>query len=280
MPTQRLSMRRIRQLLALHFGAGASTRAIGLGIAPSTVREYLGRAAAAGVCWPLAADVTDESLVARLFINAGVRAGARHHAEPDWPALVHELQRPGGQPPDPVGRVPGDPPERLRSRPVLPAVPQVRATAVADDASTRRGRAEGFRGLLRQARGDRRSAHRRSAHGGDLRRRARRLQPDLRRGELDADVAGLDRGPRAQVLLLRRRAAPAGARQSQERHPKAVASTTPRPTPGGPSQVPTSRSRQQAPQSSSKGLYSLVGRKPGKATAKSLVLVSPPSNHR
>jgi len=41
MPTQRLSMRRIKQLLTMHFGAGASTRAIGreLGIAPSTVRE-------------------------------------------------------------------------------------------------------------------------------------------------------------------------------------------------------------------------------------------------
>ena len=97
MPTQRLSMRRIRQLLALHFGAGASTRAIGreLGIAPSTVREYLARAAAAGIGWPLAADVTDESLMARLFVNAGVRAGARFHAEPDWAALVRELKRPG-----------------------------------------------------------------------------------------------------------------------------------------------------------------------------------------
>jgi hypothetical protein len=97
MPTQRLSMRRIKQLLTMHFGAGASSRAIGreLGIAPSTVREYLGRAAAAGIGWPLAADVTDEILVARLFVNASVRAGARFHAEPDWPALVRELKRPG-----------------------------------------------------------------------------------------------------------------------------------------------------------------------------------------
>ena len=104
MPTQRLSMRRIKQLLTMHFGAGASTRAIGreLGIAPSTVREYLGRAAAAGIGWPLAADVTDESLVARLFVNAGVRAGARFHAEPDWPALVRELKRPGN-----TGKTPG-----------------------------------------------------------------------------------------------------------------------------------------------------------------------------
>jgi transposase len=90
-------MRRIKQLLTMHFGAGASTRVIGreLGIAPSTVREYLGRAAAAGIGWPLAADVTDESLMARLFVNAGVRAGARFHAEPDWSALVRELKRPG-----------------------------------------------------------------------------------------------------------------------------------------------------------------------------------------
>jgi hypothetical protein len=96
MPTARLSMRRIRQLLGLHFGAGASSRAIGreLGIAPSTVREYLARARAAGIGWPLAADITDESLVARLFVNAGVRTGARFHAEPDWAALVLELKRP------------------------------------------------------------------------------------------------------------------------------------------------------------------------------------------
>ncbi len=97
MPTQRLSMRRIKQLLTMRFGAGASTREIAreLGVAPSTVREYLGRAAAAGIGWPLAADVTDESLMARLFVNAGVRAGVRYHAEPDWSALVRELKRPG-----------------------------------------------------------------------------------------------------------------------------------------------------------------------------------------
>ncbi len=97
MPRQRLSMRRIKQLLTMRFGAGASARSIAqeLGIAPSTVREYLGRAAAAGVVWPLAADDTDESLMARLFVNAGVRAGARHHAEPDWAALAREFKRPG-----------------------------------------------------------------------------------------------------------------------------------------------------------------------------------------
>ena len=97
MPTQRLSMRRIKQLLTMRFGASASTRGIAreLGVALSTVREYLGRAAAAGIVWPLAADVTDESLMARLFVNAGLLAGARYHPEPDWPAPVRELKRPG-----------------------------------------------------------------------------------------------------------------------------------------------------------------------------------------
>ncbi len=97
MPTQRLSMRRIKQLLTMRFSAGASTREIAreLGVAASTVREYLSRAAAAGIVWPLAADVTDDSLMVRLFVNGGVRAGARFHAEPDWSALVRELKRPG-----------------------------------------------------------------------------------------------------------------------------------------------------------------------------------------
>ena len=51
MPTQRLSMRRIKQLLTMRFGAGASTREIAreLGVAPSTVRECLSRASAAGI---------------------------------------------------------------------------------------------------------------------------------------------------------------------------------------------------------------------------------------
>ena len=50
--------------MTLHFGAGAPTRAIAreLGISHSTVREYLARIAAAGITWPLPAEVTDEEL--------------------------------------------------------------------------------------------------------------------------------------------------------------------------------------------------------------------------
>ena len=46
--------------------------------------------------WPLADDVTDETLEARLFASAGTRSssGARKHPEPDWAELSRELKRP------------------------------------------------------------------------------------------------------------------------------------------------------------------------------------------
>jgi transposase len=97
MPTKRLSMRRIHRLMTLRFGAGAGTRAIAreLGISHSTVREYLGRIAAAGLTWPLPAEVTDTELERRLFVNGGVQAGARYRVEPDWATVARELKRPG-----------------------------------------------------------------------------------------------------------------------------------------------------------------------------------------
>src|ERR1700691_1165170 len=97
MPTKRLTMRRIHRLMTLRFGAGATTRAISreLGISHSTVREYLARIAAAGITWPLPAELADRELEQRLFVNGGVRVGARHHVEPDWAAVARELKRPG-----------------------------------------------------------------------------------------------------------------------------------------------------------------------------------------
>jgi transposase len=97
MPAKReLSMRQLRHLLRLHHG-GVSAREIGrrLGVARSTIQDNLKRAAAAGLAWPLADDVTDEALELRLFGRAGVETGQRRRAEPDWAALARELKRPG-----------------------------------------------------------------------------------------------------------------------------------------------------------------------------------------
>ena len=97
MPTERLSMRRIRQVLQLHFGARASARVIGgtVGIGRSTVQDYLTRAATAGLVWPLPPEQTDEALEQLLFPNPRSRPGARRYVEPDWPVLVREMKRPG-----------------------------------------------------------------------------------------------------------------------------------------------------------------------------------------
>src|ERR1700728_2238027 len=97
MPAKReLSMRQLRHLLRLHHD-GVSAREIGrrLGVARSTIQDNLKRAAAAGLAWPLADDVTDEAVEARLFGRARVTQGHRRGVEPDWAALARELKRPG-----------------------------------------------------------------------------------------------------------------------------------------------------------------------------------------
>ena len=60
MPAERVSMRRIREILRLKHG-GASDRQIArsLSLARSTVGLTLERAAAAGLRWPLPATLTD-----------------------------------------------------------------------------------------------------------------------------------------------------------------------------------------------------------------------------
>lgn len=97
MPTERLSMRRIRQVLQLHFGAHASARVIAreVGIGRTTVQDYLVRATAAGLGWPLSPELTDETLEQLLFPAPSNQLGARRHPEPDWAALVREMKRPG-----------------------------------------------------------------------------------------------------------------------------------------------------------------------------------------
>jgi transposase len=97
MPAKReLSMRQLRTLLRLRHD-GVSAREIGrrLGVARSTIQDNLKRAAAAGLAWPLADDVTDAVLEQRLYGRAGVATGQRRRFEPDWAALARELKRPG-----------------------------------------------------------------------------------------------------------------------------------------------------------------------------------------
>ena len=77
-------MRRVREVLRLRFGVGVSGReiALRLGIAPSTVRETLKRASAAGLSWPLRDDLSDAVLEDRLYGRARLPLDGVHRCLP------------------------------------------------------------------------------------------------------------------------------------------------------------------------------------------------------
>ncbi|CAH1662231.1 MULTISPECIES: IS21 family transposase [unclassified Chelatococcus] len=95
MPTERLSMRRIRELLRLKYENGLSSRTIAasLGISKGAVGAYLSRARAAGLDWPLPEAMDDTALERRLFPGQPTAAEDRG-PEPDWRHVDRELRRP------------------------------------------------------------------------------------------------------------------------------------------------------------------------------------------
>jgi transposase len=90
-------MRKIREVLRLHLGHGCSRKQISrsVGIARSTVSEYLYRAEAAGLTWPLPDGLTDEELGRRLFSPAGAPPPGPPRPTPDWSQVHAELLRRG-----------------------------------------------------------------------------------------------------------------------------------------------------------------------------------------
>src|SRR6516225_6490565 len=97
MPAERVSMRRIREILRLKYEAGATERAIArsIGVARSTVALTLERVAAVRLGWPLPVTLTDRVLEAKLYASAGRPQGSRGKTEPDWTHVHRELRRPG-----------------------------------------------------------------------------------------------------------------------------------------------------------------------------------------
>jgi transposase len=82
-------------LFRLKFVGDVAVREIArrVGVAPSTARTTLEHFQAAGLSWPLSAELTDATLEARLFADAGSKLGHRRHAEPDWADIQRELKR-------------------------------------------------------------------------------------------------------------------------------------------------------------------------------------------
>ena len=86
-------MRKIRELLRLKYELGRSHREIAtsLGIANSTVSDYVRRARAAGFSWPLPEGLDDAALEAALFPAPPPSRVPR--PKPDWGQVHRELQR-------------------------------------------------------------------------------------------------------------------------------------------------------------------------------------------
>lgn len=95
MAFNRLSMRKILEVLRLHHEGGRSRREIARSInaSPTTVGEMLLRAEQAGVTWPLSAGISEAALEAQLYPPTAPSNRAR--PEPDWPAVHRELRRKG-----------------------------------------------------------------------------------------------------------------------------------------------------------------------------------------
>jgi transposase len=96
MTQERLSVRRIREVLRLKFEGGLSHRAIArsCAISHSTVREYVHRAQAAGLAWPLSETLDEDQLYRRLFPKPAPPS-ERVILEPDWEHIHTELRRKG-----------------------------------------------------------------------------------------------------------------------------------------------------------------------------------------
>ena len=94
MPTQRLSMRRIREVLRLrHQGLTERVIARMLGVSNGVVHGYVRRARLAGLSWPLPEGMDDEGLELLLFPAPTAASQSDRRPAPDWVYVEKELRR-------------------------------------------------------------------------------------------------------------------------------------------------------------------------------------------
>ena len=96
MPKERLSMRKIKEILRLSWECGLSKQKIAqsCGVARSTVGDYLMRASAAGLSWPLPEELSEVELETRLFPGPP-KDLEEPRSLPDWPTIHKEVKKKG-----------------------------------------------------------------------------------------------------------------------------------------------------------------------------------------
>jgi transposase len=96
MTQEKLSLRKIREILRLKYEVGLSNRAIARAccISNSTVGEYVVRARRAGLVWPVAEERTEEELYQQLFPEVK-RPKLVERPRLDWEVVHREMARQG-----------------------------------------------------------------------------------------------------------------------------------------------------------------------------------------
>jgi len=94
MPTERIAMRKVREILRLTCNAGLPSREVArlVGVGSTGVRVMLQRCRASKLDWPLPEGLTDTALELELYGLAATRGGQRDRPEPDWAAMNRELK--------------------------------------------------------------------------------------------------------------------------------------------------------------------------------------------
>jgi transposase len=93
-PQEKVSMRKVKEVLRLRFGLGLQQNQIArsCSIGQATVHRYLEKAAAAGLTWPLPEDVDDRRLEKMLFPTVAGRRSQLNRSSPDLAEVHRQLQ--------------------------------------------------------------------------------------------------------------------------------------------------------------------------------------------
>jgi transposase len=88
-------MRKISEVLRLRYELKRSYREIAcsLNIGTTSVSDYLARARAAGIGWPLPEDMSEQDLFSKLFLPS--KSNAKKRPLPDWEWVYQELRKKG-----------------------------------------------------------------------------------------------------------------------------------------------------------------------------------------
>jgi transposase len=95
MPGERVSMRKIREVLRLRLGQGLPQRAVArsLGLSLGAVNGYLGRARRAGLTWPLPDGLEDDGRLEALLYPPPTELPTARRPMPDWAEVHREMRR-------------------------------------------------------------------------------------------------------------------------------------------------------------------------------------------